>query len=118
MRKKWKIGIFAFLCTVGLAGTMKMTADAAAITEDDVTIDYVYEILISKCKTLFLFERSIYFSLNVIDKPFHSTSLCHFKYFNILFVISFSSIGFYISLYKGNTHVTIRITLFITENLR
>ena len=43
MRKKWKIGIFAFLCTLGLAGTMKMTADASAITEDDVIVDYVYE---------------------------------------------------------------------------
>ena len=43
MRKKWKIGILALLCTIGVVGTMKMTADASAITEDDVIVDYVYE---------------------------------------------------------------------------
>lgn len=43
MKKQWKIGILAFLFALVLVGTMRITADAAAIAEDDVIIDYVYE---------------------------------------------------------------------------
>ncbi len=43
IKKREKIGIFASLCALALVGTMHITADASAIAEDDVVIDYVYE---------------------------------------------------------------------------
>ena len=43
MKKQGKIGIFTSLLALALVGTMHITADASAIAEEDVVIDYVYE---------------------------------------------------------------------------
>ncbi len=43
MKKQWKIGMFTSLLALAFVGTMHITADASAIAEDDVVIDYVYE---------------------------------------------------------------------------